>query len=83
MEDYEWTPCNAPVEVEFFFLRVGRFVIPTAVFGSLFDHGATYFPCTILIGILRSIRRACSRDSESLSFALTQRSLLPGWLSPS
>jgi ABC-type multidrug transport system permease subunit len=30
-----------------------------------------YSPSTILIGSLRSINRACSRDSDSLSFALT------------
>jgi hypothetical protein len=30
-----------------------------------------YSPCTILIGSLRSISRACRRDSDSMSFALT------------
>ena len=41
------------------------------------------FPTATLMGRWSSMSRACSRDSVSLSFALTQRSLLPGWLSPS
>jgi hypothetical protein len=45
------------------------------VFGSLPQQASLrqhYVPCTILIGILRSISRACNSDSESLSLALTQ-----------
>jgi hypothetical protein len=59
---------DAPVEIVLFFFRVGRLVIVAAVFCSLPNH---YSPSTILIAILRSTRRACSRDSESMSLALT------------